>query len=167
MVGEVFPSEYMLAVNYHLFINGCQSQVKFQKNIRETRRLLEKQALLNFWFFGKFEFLQKKWIFGKISLLWKKIWLKDFGFLERFWILENFFWIFGKKMDFWKFYDFLKKKIGFLLLDFSGLKPSKLKNYHIFGKPRTSAFSWYTPFRSYWWKSLRKMRFRFSSFHHK
>ena len=31
----------------------------------------------------------------------------------------------------------------------SGLKPSKLKNYHIFGMPRTSAFSWYTPFRSY------------------
>ena len=30
----------------------------------------------------------------------------------------------------------------------SGLKPSKLKNYHIFGKPRTSAFSWYTLFRS-------------------
>ena len=49
----------------------------------------------------------------------------------------------------------------------SGLKPSKLKNYHIFGKPRTSAFSWYTPFRSYWSKTLRKMRFRFSSFHQK
>ena len=35
----------------------------------------------------------------------------------------------------------------------SGLKPSKLKNYHIFGMPRTSAFSWYTPFRSYIWNS--------------
>ena len=31
----------------------------------------------------------------------------------------------------------------------SGLKHSKLKNYHIIGIPRTSAFSWYTPFRSY------------------
>ena len=31
----------------------------------------------------------------------------------------------------------------------SGLKPSKLKNYHIFRKRRTSAFSWYPPFRSY------------------
>ena len=41
----------------------------------------------------------------------------------------------------------------------SGLKPSKLKNYHIFGMPRTSAFSWYTPFRSYYWNTLRKMRF--------
>ena len=30
----------------------------------------------------------------------------------------------------------------------SGLKPSKLKNYHIFSIQRTSAFSWYTPFRS-------------------
>ena len=49
----------------------------------------------------------------------------------------------------------------------SGLKPSKLKNYNIFGMLRTSAFSWYTPFRSYWWKSLRKMRLRFSSFHQK
>ena len=35
----------------------------------------------------------------------------------------------------------------------SGLKPSKLKNYHIFGMLRTSAFSWYTPFRSYIWNS--------------
>ena len=31
----------------------------------------------------------------------------------------------------------------------SGLKPSKLKNYNIFGILRTSAFSWYTLFRSY------------------
>ena len=49
----------------------------------------------------------------------------------------------------------------------SGLKPSKLKNYHIFGKPRTSAFSWYTLFRSYYLRTLRKMRFCFSSFHQK
>ena len=35
----------------------------------------------------------------------------------------------------------------------SGLKHSKLKNYHIIGIPRTSAFSWYTPFRSYIWNS--------------
>ena len=35
----------------------------------------------------------------------------------------------------------------------SGLKPSKLKNYHIFRKRRTSAFSWYPPFRSYIWNS--------------
>ena len=49
----------------------------------------------------------------------------------------------------------------------SGLKPSKLKNYHIFGILRTSAFSWYTLVRSYYWKTLRKMRFRFLSFHHK
>ena len=48
-----------------------------------------------------------------------------------------------------------------------GLKLSKLKSYNIFGILRTSAFSWYTPFRSYWWKTLRKMRFRFSSFHQK
>ena len=41
----------------------------------------------------------------------------------------------------------------------SGLKPSKLKNYHIFGMPRTSAFSWYTPFRSYYWITFRKMHF--------
>ena len=41
----------------------------------------------------------------------------------------------------------------------SGLKPSKLKNYHIFGMPRTSAFSWDTSFRSYYWNTLRKMRF--------
>ena len=34
-----------------------------------------------------------------------------------------------------------------------GLKPSKLKNYHIFRKRRTSAFSWYPPFRSYIWNS--------------
>ena len=31
----------------------------------------------------------------------------------------------------------------------SGLKPSKLKNCHISRIPRTSAFPWYTPFRSY------------------
>ena len=49
----------------------------------------------------------------------------------------------------------------------SGWKPSKLKNYHIFGILRTSAFSWYTLVRSYYWKTLRKMRFRFLSFHHK
>jgi hypothetical protein len=49
----------------------------------------------------------------------------------------------------------------------SGLKPSKLKNYHIFGILRTSAFSWYTLVRSYYWKTLRKMRFCFLSFHHK
>ena len=49
----------------------------------------------------------------------------------------------------------------------SGLKNYSILNHHIFGKPWTSAFSWYTPFRSYWWKSLRKMRFRFSSFHQK
>ena len=49
----------------------------------------------------------------------------------------------------------------------SGLKPSKLKNYNIFGILRTSAFSWYTLFRSYYLKTLRKMRFRFSSFHQK
>ena len=35
----------------------------------------------------------------------------------------------------------------------SGLKPSKLKNYHIFSIQRTSAFSWYTPFRSCIWNS--------------
>ena len=35
----------------------------------------------------------------------------------------------------------------------SGLKPSKLKNYHVFRKRRTSAFSWYPPFRSYIWNS--------------
>ena len=35
----------------------------------------------------------------------------------------------------------------------SGSKPSKLKNYHIFGIPPTSAFSWYTPLRSYIWNS--------------
>ena len=32
---------------------------------------------------------------------------------------------------------------------------------------RTSAFSWYTLFRSYQWKTLRKMCFRFASFHQK
>ena len=41
----------------------------------------------------------------------------------------------------------------------SGLKPSKLKNYHIFGIPRTSAFSWYTPFRSYSGKHWEKYIF--------
>ena len=41
----------------------------------------------------------------------------------------------------------------------SGLKPSKLKNYHIFGMPRTSAFSWYTPLRSYYWNTLMKNAF--------
>ena len=46
-------------------------------------------------------------------------------------------------------------------------KPPNLKNYHIFGILRTSAFSWYTLVRSYYWKTLRKMRFRFLSFHHK
>ena len=35
----------------------------------------------------------------------------------------------------------------------SGLKPSKLKNYHIFRLHRTSAFSWYPPFRSNIWNS--------------
>ena len=45
----------------------------------------------------------------------------------------------------------------------SGLKPSKLKNYHIFGMLRTSAFSWFTPFRSYYWSTLREMRFCLSN----
>ena len=31
----------------------------------------------------------------------------------------------------------------------------------------TSAFSWYTLFRSYQWKTLRKLRFRFAIFHQK
>ena len=41
----------------------------------------------------------------------------------------------------------------------SGLKPSTLKNYHIFRLRRTSAFLWYPPFRSYSWNTLRKMCF--------
>ena len=49
----------------------------------------------------------------------------------------------------------------------SGLKPSKFENYNIFGMLWTSAFSWYTLFRSYEWKTLRKMRFCFASFHQK
>ena len=47
------------------------------------------------------------------------------------------------------------------------LKPWKLKNYHIFGSPRTSAFSWYTLFKSYYLRTFRKMCFCFSSFHQK
>ena len=45
-----------------------------------------------------------------------------------------------------------------------GLKPPNLKNYHIFGKLRTSAFTWYPPIRSYLSKNLSNLRFSFSSF---
>ena len=46
----------------------------------------------------------------------------------------------------------------------SGLKPSKLKNYHIFRKPWTSAFRWYTLDTSEKCSNLRKKRLRLRSF---
>ena len=39
--------------------------------------------------------------------------------------------------------------LNLLTANNSGLKPSKLENYNIFGMLWTSAFSWYTLFRSY------------------
>ena len=72
-----------------------------------------------------------------------------------FFFNASFRWIFFLKFDLT------------LTANNSGLKPSKLENYNIFGILRTSAFSWYTLVRSYGWKTLTKMRFCFSSFHQK
>ena len=45
-----------------------------------------------------------------------------------------------------------------------GLKTPNLKNYHTFGKLRTSAFTQYPLYRSYLLKNLSNLRFCFSSF---
>ena len=66
------------------------------------------------------------------------------------WVNDNFAWkcfLFEKK----RFLNRLNSYTNTNIYN-SGLKPSKLKNYHIFSIQQTSAFSWYTPSGLVWYR---------------